>query len=172
MGVINGAKLRAAMAEKNYLSPKLANIINQKYPEANIKPHDINNIINGDFKEITAKIRRKLEIIAAALNIPVDTFLSIEFARRTQNQQPQFLQADNPIYDGVIYREASVIVERMLVSRGVAPSLSIIQEYTKETHDYAVKEGISDPAMLKIYADGTIQGAIRAGILIPSTDLK
>ena len=97
-------------------------------------------------------------MIASVLHKPVDFFLT---SGRVELEAPK----EKIRYDGAIYRDASVIVENLLASYQVPTTLEIIQEYTKATHDYAVKQGFSDPAMLKIYADGIIQGAIKAGVL-------
>jgi len=159
MGAINSQKLRDTMNEEGYSSVKMARVINEKFPNSNIKHYHIDNIVHNSYNKLSDKTLKKLELISEILNKPVNAFLNI-----TKN-----IQVDDVGYDGRIFREAARTVEEIFEKNNIKPSLVLIQQYSQEAHNFAIKNNITDPNQIRFYIEGAIGASIRAGILVPST---
>ena len=159
MGAINSQKLRDTMNESGYSSVRMANAINEKFPNSNVKHYHIDNIVHNNYSKLSDKTLKKLELISEVLNKPVSTFLNM-----TKNTPK-----DDVRYDGRIFREAAQLVEEIFENNQVQPSMVLIQQYSQEAHNFAIQNNITDTSQLKLYIEGAVGASIRAGILTTST---
>ena len=160
MGAINSEKLRDTMNEVGFSSARMAKTINEKYPDEKLQYYHIDNIVHNTHKKLSDKTLKKLEMISEVLNRPISTFLNTN-----HHQVPK----EKVAYNGKIFRQSAELVEEVFSTQNIQPSLGLIKQYSQDAHNFAVKNGIDDPKMIRMYIEGTVGSSIRAGMLKPST---